>query len=159
MGIDRKIGGYNKKDFRSSIVWTIFASICFITGLVIFIIMLNGNNGSGDAKFDALTGGILGWLIWGGICTLPILGNLLRETLFHGAIGAEQGSHEYTSEAEYDGHVVVVRTRNHTVSGFFTGLIGGLIGGVLVGPIIIARSIIRQIIYIVKCSKVLKGKN
>ncbi len=102
-------------------VWCVIAIVCFVVGLVLFL---------GYEGMDR----IVGWLVWGAICAIPILGTVLRMAKKEGGRGARDGANTYTVESDPYGNVTV---SNHPVREMVIGFFAGALAGVVVGPIVL----------------------
>ena len=114
-------------------IWLTFALVMWIIGLVIFLQNLNSD-------FFA------GWFIFGALCIVPILGDVLPLVFWVGVSGAIESAFRFDIEVTETS----VTATNHPVRGFILGLIGGIIGALLIGPVWL---LVRIIIYVITTVK------
>ncbi len=112
-------------------VWLFIALIVFFHGLTMFL------SYGEDEKFS-------GWLIWGGICCIPIIFEVIKDIFSGLKSGWAQGANDYT--ATIDSSSVTVE--NHPFMGAIVGLIGSIFCCVLIGPIFLGFKIIQAIFLI-----------
>lgn len=118
-------------------IWCVVAIVCFVVGLVLFL---------GYEGVERL----IGWVVWGAVCTIPILGTVLRMAKTEGAQGARDGANTYTVESDPYGNVSVSnRPFRDAVIGFFAGFLAG----VIVGPIVVGIFLILNVVRVVSAIK------
>ena len=121
-------------------VWLAISLVLWIVGLTTFI--------NGLESEDAF----LYWILWGVLCTIPILLPILRFAKGRAHDGAVRGSNEYT--ASVSGNTVYVQ--NHPWKGAIFGAIVGLFVGILAGPVALVVYMLKNISTIVKTASDLK---
>lgn len=117
-------------------IWCAVAIACFVGGLVLFL---------GYEGIDRL----IGWIVWGAICTIPILGTVLRMAKKEGARGAQDGANTYTVESDPYGNVTV---SNHPLRDAIIGFLAGILAGIIMGPIVVCVYLILNVVRI--CSAI-----
>lgn len=120
------------------IIWIVLAITLWTIGCVMFA----------KAQQDKF----LYWFYWGALCSICIIGTVLKGASKQGRIGRAKGANDYT--ASVSGNTVTVE--NHPLRGAIIGFIGGLLGGILAGPIVLIIYMIKNIIELVKLIKTAK---
>lgn len=102
-------------------IWFAIAIVCFIVGFVLFL---------GYEGIDK----IVGWVVWGLICAIPIIGTMLRLGKRGAGQGAQKGANTYSVDVSDDSVTVKNHPFSYAILGFFCGLLGGALAGPIVLP-------------------------
>lgn len=122
-------------------LWILISLGLWIFGITVFIDYINSE------------AGVLGWFVWGLICTPAILGSVFGTAVGTTRSGWRSGANTYS--ATVDSNSVTVE--NHPFRGAITGFIGGLLAGVAMGPITLTFKTIRNIRDLIDMIRYLNG--
>ena len=117
------------------IAWLLFAAVSWMVGWYVFHDYIEKEGG----MFTA-------WMIWGGVCAIPLIITMIKMGIVGAASGAATGANTYT--ATQSGNTVYVK--NEAASGAFWGFIMGLFLGVAVGHIILPFFFIKNLIALIR---------
>ena len=123
-----------KKQLISKIIWLVLAIALWVTGLILFT-----NNP------DKLAG----YLIWGALCTICTIKQVMSTAKKGAKDGRRKGANEY-SITDNGSHYTV---QNHPLRGAIIGFIAGILAGVLMGPILVPIYSITNVLLIIKIAK------
>ncbi len=125
-----------KSRLTKVIIWYVIAIVFCLIGLVIYLKNKNFSH----------------WMIWGGLCCVPVLGTMLKFIFGMTRDGARDGANNYTVNVS-DSSVSV---SNHPFSTAIIYLILACIFSLIGGPIVLGINMIKNIAVIVSCARYLK---
>ncbi len=116
------------------IIWLVIAIALFTVGAVVYA--HHYNNG----------GSVGGWFIWGGFCTIPVIGRVLARISGAARQGEEDGRKDIYATVE--GNRIEFHDRSG--SGWLIGGIVSIIISLLIGPIHLGYHMIMNLIAIIR---------
>ena len=106
-------------------IWLIPSLIIFFSGLSMF---------KEDKTF-------LSWVIWGVVCCIPMLFDIIKSTVIEAKKGWAEGSREYSVTVSSSS----VTVQNHPLEGAITSILVSLFMSALAGPIFLPVSMLSSV--------------
>ena len=117
-----------KAGFIFKIIWLAVASFLFFMGLTMFL----------------QTKDFGSWMLWGAVCIIPIIGDIIRTIVSNTKKESAKGSREYTATVSSSG----VSVKNNSFRNGLMSLVASIIISLLVGPIFLGIKMLTAVIEI-----------